>query len=354
MSASLASAVTTPGGSWAVVAMGQLDQPLNTFWEVFYRAPSTSSWRLSTPPGVADNGGLVVSATGAGAVTVGFEPSQLLRYSPLALSSDAGANWTPALVPESLVATPDALAVSGGGGGSALALVGRGAGQVLTAKGPLLSWHALSGGRLLASGSDARCGVAGLDAVALSSSSIPLVGTGCRRTGQVGVFAHLGTRWELIGPSLRGALRGATTRILRLDSSGVTTTALLAEDGRDGVGLVGLWRSATGTWTESLPLTLGRTPTVRASALGSTGQQLVFIEEQGKHAVLEGAAGPGQPWRRLPVPPSGTGTVSVQSDGSIDAFSVDGSKLRIFTLAPNGTSWSLSQKLNVPIAYGSS
>ncbi len=353
MRASLASAVTTPAGSWAVVAMGQLDRPLNTFWEVFYRAPSASSWRLATPPGVADNGGLVVSATAAGAVTVGFEPSQLLRYSPLALSSDDGASWTPALVPESLVTTPDALAVSGGGG-SALALVGRGTGQVLTAKGPLLSWHALPGGRLLAGGSDARCGVAGLDAVALSSASIPLVGTGCRRSGQVGVFAHLGTRWELIGPSLRGSLRGATTRILRLDSSGVTTTALLAEDGRDGVGLVGLWRSATGTWTESLPLTVGRAPTVRASALGSTGQQLVFIEEQGKHTVLEETAGPGQPWRRLPAPPSGTGTVSVQSDGSIDAFSVDGSKLHIFTLALNGTSWSLSQKLNVPIAYGSS
>jgi hypothetical protein len=134
----------------------------------------------------------------------------------------------------------------------------------------------------------------------------------------------------------------------------VTTTALLAEDGRDGVGLLGLWRSATGTWTESLPLILGRAPAVRASALGATGQQLVFIEEQGERAVLEEAAGPGQPWQRLPAPPSGTGTVSVQADGSIDAFSVDGSKLRIFTLALNGTSWSLSQKLNVPIAYGSS
>ena len=353
MSASLASAVTTPAGSWAVVAMGQLDHPLNTFWELFYRAPNASSWHLATPPGVADNGGLVVSASGVGAVTVGFEPSQLLRYSPLALSSNDGVSWTPALVPVSLITTPDALATSGGGG-SALALVGRGTGQVLTAKGPLLRWHALSGGRLLASGSDARCGVTGLDAVALASSSIPLVGTGCRRTGQVGVFAHLGIRWELIGPSLHGSLRGATTRILRLDSSGVTTTALLAEDGRDGVGLLGLWRSATGTWTESLPVILGRAPAVRASALGATGQQLVFIEEQGERAVLEEAAGPGQPWQRLPAPPSGTGTVSVQADGSIDAFSVDGSKLRIFTLALNGTSWSLSQKLNVPIAYGSS
>jgi len=302
---------------------------------------------------VADNGGLVVSAAAAGAVTVGFEPSQLLRYSPLALSSDDGASWTPALVPESLVTTPDALATSGGGG-AALALVRGASDQVLTAKGPLLNWHAVPGDRLLAGGSDTRCGVSGLDAVALSGSGIPLVGTGCRRTGQVGVFAHLGTGWELIGPSLHGSQGRTTTRILRLDSSGVTTTALLAEEGRDGVGLLGLWRSATGAWTESRPLILGKAPAVRSSALGPMGQQLVFIAEQGRGAVLEEAAGAGQPWRRLPAPPPGTGTVSLQADGSIDAFTVDGSKLRIFTLAPNATSWTLSQKLSVPIAYGSS
>jgi hypothetical protein len=350
----LASAVTTPTGSWAVVAMGQLGHPLNTFWELFYRAPSASLWHLVTPPGVADNGGLVVSVAGDGAVTVGFERSQLLRYSPLAMSRNDGASWVPALVPMSLVTTPDALAVTSGGAGTALALVRGGAGQVLTAKGPLLSWHALSGDRLLASGSDAGCGATGLDAVDLTSSNIPLVGTGCRRAGQVGIFAHLGARWELIGPSLRSSLSRTTTRILRLDSSGVTTTALLAEEGRGGVGLVGLWDSTTGTWTESLPLPLGGAPTLRASALGSSGQQLVFVEVHGKPAMLEEAVGSGQPWHQLPAPPTGTETVSIQADGSINAFSIDGSNVRIFTLALNGASWSLSQKLNVPIAYGSS
>jgi hypothetical protein len=80
----------------------------------------------------------------------------------------------------------------------------------------------------------------------------------------------------------------------------------------------------------------------------------VFIEEQGRGAVLEEAAGAGQPWQRLPAPPPGTGTVSLQADGSIDAFTVAGSTLRIFTLALNATSWAPSQKLSVPIAYGSS
>ena len=97
--------------------MGQQGHPLNTFWELFYRAPAAASWQLVTPPGVADNGGLAVSVASTGRATVGFEPSQLLRYSPLALSSDNGATWTPALVPGSLVAAPDALAIGSGGTG---------------------------------------------------------------------------------------------------------------------------------------------------------------------------------------------------------------------------------------------
>ncbi len=352
--APLASAVTTPTGSWAVVAMGQLNQPLNTFWQLFYKAPTASLWHLVTPPGVADNGGLVVSVAGVGGVAVGFAPSQLLHYSPLARSSDDGATWAPALVPQSLVATPDSLSATTGNAGTALALVRDAAAPVLTSKGPLLDWHPLPGSRLLASGSDTACGATGLYAVSLTSSNIPLVGTGCRREGQVGIFAHLGSYWKLIGPSLRGSLRGTTTRILRLDSSGVTTTALLAEGGRGGIGLLGVWGSATGSWSESSRLALGGAPALRASAVGASGQQLVVVAERGKPAMLEEAVGPAQPWRRLPTPPTGAQTVSILADGSINAFSVDGSRLRIFTLAPNGVSWSPSQTMDVPIAYGSS
>jgi hypothetical protein len=207
---------------------------------------------------------------------------------------------------------------------------------------------------VLASGSDPGCGATGLDAVALTSSNIPLVGSGCRRTGQVGIFAHPGTRWTLIGPSLSGSLHGTTTRILRLASSGGTTTALLAEESRSGVGLIGLWGSGTDSWNESDPLSLGRAPTLRASALGPSGQQLVFVKDRGKPAMLEEAVGPGLPWHRLPAPPTGTETVSILADGSINAFSVEGSKLRVFTLALGGARWSLSQSMNVSIAYGSS
>ena len=78
--APLAAALTTASGSWAVVAMGQSGVPLNTFWQMFFRASGAASWTLVTPTGVADNGGLTLTAAADGSVTVGFEPSQLLHY----------------------------------------------------------------------------------------------------------------------------------------------------------------------------------------------------------------------------------------------------------------------------------
>jgi len=60
--APLAAALSTASGSWAVVAMGQRGAPLNTFWQIFFRASGAASWTLVTPTGVADNGGLTLSA----------------------------------------------------------------------------------------------------------------------------------------------------------------------------------------------------------------------------------------------------------------------------------------------------
>jgi hypothetical protein len=190
--------------------------------------------------------------------------------------------------------------------------------------------------------------------VALGQPTIPLVGTGCRRAGQVGIFSHTGTHWLLIGPSLHGALATSTTRALRLDSSGATTTALVVEERRNSAGLLALWRSVAGTWTVSSPLALGAASIVRASALAPNGQQLVLLSRPGTTGELEEATAPGQPWIGLPAPPAGTVTVAPVADGSVSAFSVHGSRLSVFTLAvPKGT-WSLSQTINVPIAYGSS
>jgi hypothetical protein len=334
--------------------MGQRGHPLNTFWELFFEAPNAATWRLATPPGVADNGGLTVSVTAAGSALVGFEPSQLLRYSPAALSRDDGSTWSPALVPVSLWPTPDALAVAPNGSGTALALVRRGGGELLTSSGPLVDWRAVPAIGVAGRSANARCDAGGFSAVALTASNAPLLGTGCRLPGQVGIFALIAAHWELVGPSLTGSLAQATTRLLRLDASGSTVTALVAEESHQHTGLLGLWGSVTGAWARSLPLPLGPAGAVVASAVGANGQQVVLLKSGSSRDSIEETEGPGDAWVRLPDPPARTVTVAPLSNGGIDAFSVDGSRLRVYALTSSGSKWTLSQRMNVPIAYGSS
>ena len=351
--APLAAALTTASGSWAVVAMGQRGVPLNTFWQIFFRASGAASWTLVTPTGVADNGGLTLTAASDGSVTAGFEPSQLLHYSPLARSDDEGSSWTPALVPASLVAAPDAVAVAGRSG-PALALTRHGTGQVLASSGSLLRWAPLSGSGSLTGAAASRCEVEGLDAVAFGPSATPMVGTGCGRPGQVGVFARDGGGWRLIGPTLAGALAGSSTRVLRLNASGSTSTALVAAAAAGRSDLLGLWRAPAGAWSDSPPLSVGPAQRILATAVGLNGEQLVLLSKPGTNGELEVASGPGLGWTALASPPAGTVTLALLGDGSVDAFSVNGSRLRIFTVAPHQSTWALTQSMNVPIAYGSS
>ncbi len=357
----LASSVTTSSGSWATVAMGHLDQPLNTFWQLFFLASGATRWNLVTPTGVADNGGLVVAVPDTGAIAVGFVPSQFLRYSPLALSSNGGATWSPALVPSALSARPDALATVGatpatpgtaGSPGAALALVSRGPRPVLAATAGDLHWAPLAGPRSLEAAAGRPCHVDGLDAVAFAPQAVPLVGAGCRRPGQVGVFALLGRRWHEIGPILHGTLARAPTRVLRLGASNGTTVALVAAAPGDGSSLVGLW-GTHGSWSLSPPLPLGRSASVVSTALGADGSILALVARPGG-TVTEEVAGPGRPWTTLPSPPVGTATIAAGGNGSIDAFAVDASELRVFTLDAGAPSFVLTQTVTVPIAYGSS
>ena len=116
----LSTSLVTAQGTWAVAVMGGPAAADDDFWQLFVRPAGASRWSLVTPPGVADNGGLVAAA-GTTSVTVGFRPSQNLVFSPLATSTDAGRNWTPGLLDAGLADTPGAIAV--GPSGRTLALL---------------------------------------------------------------------------------------------------------------------------------------------------------------------------------------------------------------------------------------
>ena len=51
--------MTTKTGAWVDLAMGDLGQLANTFWQLIFLPAGHSRWSLVTPPGFADNGGLV-------------------------------------------------------------------------------------------------------------------------------------------------------------------------------------------------------------------------------------------------------------------------------------------------------
>jgi hypothetical protein len=162
VAAPLVSAVSTSTDSWVTLPMGDLSDPNNTFWELFHTAPGASRWSLATPPGVADNGGLVESAS-AGAALVGVLPSQLLRFSPLAKSANGGSSWTPAFLPGALSPVPDALADDAASPVGAIALVN--GGRALSGPVGLSSWSPLVTAAALSRVSPA-CSVDGLDGAA--------------------------------------------------------------------------------------------------------------------------------------------------------------------------------------------
>jgi len=348
-----ASGVSTSDGSWSTLPMGQPSKQSNTFWELFHAAPGSSRWTLVTPEGTADNGGLVAGVAG-GSIAAGVLPSALLRFSPLSSSSNGGDTWSPAFLPGGLARLPDALAIDASGAGLAVMQDGK----VLAASKNLGSWAPLVSTVALRKAAPA-CAVSAIAAVAFSAVAAPLVATGCARSGRVGLFSRTDGMWHLASPSLRiGTGRGATD-VLRLETSGVTTT-LLAAVGGVGHGVLEVaWTQDDSGWTTSPSLPLRSGDSIRASAVGADGRVAVLVNgPKAAPAVFE--VGPGRRWSSLPPPPSGVAGLALPDDAltleaqPVDLFGVHGSALSVYELTPSGTTWSRVQTTQAPISYGSS
>jgi hypothetical protein len=339
--APLATSVTEAGGgTWAILALGGPASAQNRFWELFTRPAGSSQWALDTPPGVADNGGLVASASG-GALTVAFRPSQALTFSPLATTRDNGKTWATGLIDAAIAAVPDALAA---GGGKMLALLGDGAIDQAGAGG--VGWTRLAApGAVGASAAGRQCQVTALTAVAYTESGTPLVAASCARPGTVGIFARTAGTWQAAGPAATG--RGPV-RVLRLASTTTGDTALLASGTGSAASLLAAWTSDGTHWTTSPPLPAG-TRQVLADGTGPGGTVWVLLTG-GRAATI---AGPGSPWRQLPAPPPATDALAVGPGGTTDALAVAGASLTVYQLTPAGT-WNKTQAITVPIQYGSS
>ena len=162
----LATSLVTAAGTWAVAVMGGPVAQEDNFWQLFARPAGSSRWKLVTPPGTADNGGLVLAGAGGSLIT-GFRPSQYLTYTPLTITRNAGQAWSSTgPLDGALADVPDALAAASATG-NLLALTADGTAE-LSAPG-YTSWTTLATQRSLAATAPGRrCGLQNLTAAAFS------------------------------------------------------------------------------------------------------------------------------------------------------------------------------------------
>ena len=348
----LAASVTATGGtSWAVLEMGGSRAEHNNFWQLLTRPAGGSRWALATPPGVADNGGLVAAPLGDRGLTAGFNPSQDLTFSPLATTRDGGAHWAPGLLPAGLTATASALAA--GPGGRLLALTGHGRVQATGPGGT--GWAGLTSlGALARTAAGRACGLTGLTSAAFSPAGTPLLAGTCTRPGVTGIFSFTGGSWRAAGPVLPASLPHRQVTVLRLAPAGSRTMALLSDGGAQ---VLAAWAPPGGPWVLSAPLALGG-KAVRSTAAGPGGTAgVVFGTGLGATVTPVGrtgdAAAAAAPWHQLPALPAHSADLVLGPAAQVSALAPDGSILVGWQLSSAGT-WVRQQVLKVPVPLGSS
>jgi hypothetical protein len=343
---SLNTSLDTAAGTWAAVVMGGSAAQDNAFWQLFIRPAGSTRWKLVTPPGTADNGGLVLAGSGQALVT-GFRPSQNLTYSPLIQTSDGGQAWT-SLNPldAALASAPDALAVKPGGG-LLLALLDGGPAE--EAAPGATAWSTLASQQALAATpAGQRCGLQSLTAAAFTPAGIPALAGTCTRPGTAGIFTAGNGTWQAAGPALPAALAGQDITVARLTRTAQGLTALLQAGSGPGASLLAVW-SAGGHWTLSPPLPLHGAALTSASFGPGTTAAIITSASRGQIT-----AGAGSAWLPLPPLPPGTATLAPGPGGAADALAVDRGTLTIWQYTPAATTWAKIQVINVPIPYGSS
>jgi len=349
----LATSIQTAAGAWATVAMGRLDEPLNTFWQLLFRPSGSPSWSNQVKAtAVATNGGLVLASPGGRGLLVGVRPTNLLTFSPLIYTANAGRSWSTGLLADGLAARPDALATDSAS--RMLALVNaRAEAEVLESTGGPSRWRTLVGARALASTVAGRsCGLTTITAVGYMGET-PLAAGSCSRPDVLGVFAVRAGSWQLLEGRTPSSLARDHSEVLALESSDGSIDALLGSSEGGAVSLFAAWYRDR-HWNASQPLRVNASEQISSfGAMGGRGIFVLLTPSSGRARVAI-ANNPGASWRQLPPPPSGTATVAPGPGASIDALVVRETVLSVWTLAARSNDWVHAQTMNVPIEFGSS
>jgi len=354
--APLATSMATTDGTWATVAMGHLDDPDNTFWQLFHRPAGATSWTDQVQvTAVATNGGLVMASPDGTSLTVGVRPYDNLTFSPLVATADGGRSWSNGLLPGGLVSQPNALAVSTQG--QALAITGTDGGrdsQSVLASSSLNNWTTLVTGDAVASSTAGQeCAVGGLTAVAYAGAD-PVIGARCNRAGVVGLFDDSGGAWTLAGPPLPPAMAQEQVVVTSVQAAGDGLSGLLSMSGPGGATVVvASTAHRGGSWQLSQPLAVAASERLGSVGPARNGGFFVVLSTpsgQERAAVMEADH---TSWTQLPPLPAGTATLAFGPGTTVEALAVDASTLTVWTLGGTG-SWQKGQVMAVSIEYGSS
>ncbi len=344
----LQTSLVTAAGTWAVAVMGATTDH-NNFWQLFNRPARSTRWKLVTPPGVADNGGLVLAGAGGRSLITAFRPSQYLTFTPLTATSDGGRSWSPGNpIDAALANVPDALAAAPGSG-HLLALLTDGTAKTAALSDP--RWSTVASQRSLAATAPGRrCGLVDLTAAAFSPSGQPLLAGACSHPGTAGIFAYSGGTWRAAGPPLPATLAGRAITVLRLTRTAGGTVALLAAGTGPAASLLAAWSDGSGShWTLSAAVKLNGGH-LTATSFGPGGTASVVLNANRAETI----AGPGASWQALPALPAGTATLAPDPAGGFDALATHRATLTVWQLAPGSATWAKTQAIHVPIQFGSS
>ncbi|MDA8063368.1 MAG: hypothetical protein M0T80_13235 [Actinomycetota bacterium] len=354
----LATSLQAAGGTWAVVPMGRLDQPVNTFWQLMYLPAGSGRWsdRVEATA-TATNGGLLVAGSGD-FLAVGILPSTLLRFSPMIATDDAGRSWSDGLVDSGIDAHAASLAVESPGAGLALTDSSR-SGRILEAAGGLSRWRTLlTAGTLGRSPAGASCRPAELTTVGYLAGH-PVVGASCSSVGELGLFVDAAGSWRSVPVDLASSVGGDRLEVLWYGGAPGHPEALVEASSRSGAHSDLLALAAEGSghgfghWRTSTTLPLAAGWSVGSVSALSGGVLGVLVGDGVAREDVETVA-PGGTWRSGPAAPAGSETLAQAGSGTVDALAGSGSTLAVWSLGPSARSWRLTQRLHVAIQYGSS
>jgi hypothetical protein len=347
--------------------MGGSSAQHENFWQLIARPAAAAQWSLATPPGVADNGGLVGASLGGASMAAGFNPSQGLTFSPLAITRDGGTHWVPGLLPAGLAAVPSALAA--GPGGRLIALTNRGLAEMSAPGGT--GWTRLASlASLAATPAGRSCGLKSLTAAAFSLSGMPLLAGQCAAPGVTGIFAYAGGSWHPAGPAMPAALAQRRISVLQLATAGRRTVALLTATAPGGAAsLTAGWASSSGRWALSDALQLG-SARVLSTAAGTAAGPFPALAASVAKPRAASAAGvilstgraetvvDGAGWQQLPTLPPHAAALVLGPGRQISVLAPDGGVLTAWNLTAaartHAVTWTRTQAMKVPIPFGSS